>query len=188
MYICSMKKLLEYTENWLQEDSPKHLEDLKNHLDLSTAQSLDLTDKILAMNKTLHWEKVSIHESEDFHVSVLMIPKGKKIPLHTHPGMHVVSKCVWGHFLISCYDWCEEFPFSGIAKQTANEVVNAATPCCVLEPKKDNIHQIIALEDCAFINIETPPYNDEQRKISYLKIAEEFSYHGQQLVKFEITN
>ncbi|MCO4781466.1 MAG: hypothetical protein KC646_04025 [Candidatus Cloacimonetes bacterium] len=183
-----MKKILKITENWLQEDNDTHLELLKEHLDQSTADSLDLTNKILAMNKKISWDKVSLYECEDFHVSMLMIPKGKKIPLHTHPGMHVISKCVWGHFLISCYDWCEEFPFSGIAKQTANEIVNAATPACVLEPKKDNIHQIIALEDCAFINIETPPYDDEYRKISYLKVAEELSYKGQPLVKLEVTN
>lgn len=183
-----MKKLIDITKNWLQQDTPTHLEKLKNYLDLSTAHSLNLSEKILAMDKSKHWEKLSIHECEDFHLSILMIPKGKKVPLHTHPGMHVVSKCVWGHFLISCYDWCEELPFSGIAKQTINEIVNAATPACVLEPKKDNIHQIIALEDCAFVNIETPPYNDEHHKISYLKIAQEFSYHGQQLVKLEVTN
>ena len=181
-----MKKLIQYSKSWLHDNSPESLQVLQNYLNQSTSVSLDLQERIMKMDRSSGWDFEKLYESDELNICLLMVPKGNKIPLHTHPNMNVLLKCIWGHFLLSAYDWCEEFPFSGFAKQKCNKVVNGASPSTLISPTTNNIHQMIALEDCAFLDIVTPPYNEGNQKISYLKITEEFSYRGEDLVHFEI--
>ncbi|PCJ21599.1 MAG: hypothetical protein COB02_03100 [Candidatus Cloacimonadota bacterium] len=182
-----MNKLIQYSKEWASENTASNLQKLTNYLNQSTAHSLNLQDRIINMDKSMTWDLEELYVSDSFNIKLLMIPKGNKMPLHNHPGMTVLLKPLWGHFLISNYDWCEEFPFSGIAKQKSNTVVNGSTLCATVSPDQNNIHQMIALEDCAFIDVMSPPYNEE-REISYLNITKEFTHNGEDLVHFEIKN
>jgi hypothetical protein len=47
----------------------------------------------------------TIIKTPQAELAVFFVPKHEVIPLHDHPGMHVLSKVLFGRFKLESYDW-----------------------------------------------------------------------------------
>lgn len=135
---------------------------------------------------------LGIHEEKAFSIMVFILNEGEKIPLHDHPGMTGVIKCLTGKVSVSSFsplptDVSYSLPKS-ISIQVSKESQSLLIPCienqkvivsssselesiCTLSPSEGNIHEIEAVEGCpAFLDILSPPYDDE-RDCQYYKVV-----------------
>jgi len=138
---------------------------------------------------------VSIFEDEDVTVGVFMIRPGRAIPLHNHPGMHGILKCVAGTCDILAYSDLDEdkghkiqcpsyftegqrllaaegeiFPVS----KTVMRGIDAKSGPCTLTPTEHNYHEIKATSSTpvAFLDILAPPYSSEDTTLDIDNIRE----------------
>jgi len=123
---------------------------------------------------------ISIAESSEVSMGIFVIGEGETIPLHDHPYMYGIIKCIAGQLKITSYTktsspdisppskWQDSPVMS--AKLTSGEVfpaeltlatlVTPETGPCLLEPSRHNIHEIKSGRGpAAFIDILAPPYN-----------------------------
>lgn len=165
-------------EHALQVFSPPGpaVEDLHHflwHLKQINPYDLGLSERIIGMNRDLGWDFEDLMSHELVHIKMLMIPKGKQIPLHDHPGMHVFLKNVWGHMRVEAYDWIEKSGDEGYVVKTLDQVVNGASEPCLIGPEHHNLHCITAIDDCAFIDVCSPFYDEENgRPCTYYDLYE----------------
>jgi PCO_ADO len=66
--------------------------------------------------------------AEDFHVSVFIIPRGKGLPLHDHPGMTVLSKLVAGKLRVRSFS-----PFTATSSTSSTSSGSSETPATAVE-------------------------------------------------------
>jgi len=123
---------------------------------------------------------IPISESKDFSIGIFIIRNGQKIPLHDHPRMHGIIKCLHGQLKISSFtrqadpsikppDKWKKSPRMSEKLNQGEIFLTATTPsidmtpetkAAILEPGKFNIHQIESLGGpAAFLDILAPPYN-----------------------------
>jgi len=159
-------------------------------LDELTATDLGLSPSHLPAAPAIGYQH--IYEDQDLSVGIFMLPKGTSIPLHDHPQMTVLSKLLFGKLDVVSFDMpsdhaqvqgrhkLDEF---GLLKgrhprklhcgPCKREVLEAPAPTEWLHPLQGNIHQFTALEDCAILDILTPPYEDAAgRSCHYYKVME----------------
>lgn len=157
------------------------LDPLKELMDHQiSAEDFDLSQRMEQLNRGRSWSFDELYQHPNFHINLLMIPKGKMIPLHDHPKMHVLLKVLWGNLHLTSYDWAEEFPYEGIVRQTQNGVYDGSSETFLITPKNNNIHQIQAEEDCAFLDVLSPAYSEDAgRPCHYYRKQKEFSHNGE---------
>lgn len=123
---------------------------------------------------------IPITESKDYSIGIFIIRSGQKIPLHDHPRMHGILKCLHGQLKISSFTrktdpsvkppdkWMKsprmtEKLNEGEIFLTSMSPVISMTPeskAAILEPGNFNIHQIESIGGtAAFLDILAPPYN-----------------------------
>ena len=138
--------------------------------------------------KALH-----VHEEPSFSILVFVLNEGERIPLHDHPGMNGLIKCLTGRISIRSFT---PLPLEGtsytlptsISRLVPKESHEELIPClereqvflssscdinsiCSLFPSEGNIHEVKAEEGCpAFLDILSPPYDDTERDCHYYKI------------------
>ena len=84
--------------------------------------------------------------------------------------MHVLLKVIWGKMHVQAWDWAREYPFSGLARQSIDAVMDGSSQPSMIFPEKNNIHTMSAVEDCAFLDICSPFYDESQgRSCTYYK-------------------
>tara|TARA_Y100001968_G_C19177736_1_gene628859 strand:- start:124 stop:693 length:570 start_codon:yes stop_codon:yes gene_type:complete len=143
---------------------------LIEHLSKSNAQTLDLVERCENMDRAGSWDYEDLLSSDPVHIKLLLIPKGSKIPIHDHPKMHVLLKVIWGKMHIQAWDWAREYPFSGLARQSVDAVMDGSSQPSMIFPERNNIHTMSAVEDCAFLDICSPFYDESQgRSCTYYK-------------------
>ena len=171
-----------------QDGIPDHQtsERLIHYIHGLNAVNLGLGERITNMERSYGWDFEDILDNPHVGIKLLLIPKGKRIPLHDHPQMNVMLKVVWGSMHIKTYDWAREYPFSGLARPLIDGVVNGKSFPCVIGPYSNNLHTMEALEDCAFLDVCSPYYDEEAgRPCTYYKITQELSHTGGKLVHLE---
>jgi cysteamine dioxygenase len=85
---------------------------------------------------------------------------------------------------IRAYDWAEEYPWTGLARCTYERMVDGADPTLLILPKSGNLHRIDAVEDCAFLDLLTPPYAEgEGRACHYYREEKSFTLNGETLTR-----
>lgn len=141
--------------------SPSYLHHLYEHLHWVNAHSMGLGERIVHMNRNMGWDFEDLLSHPVVHIKLLMIPQGKKIPLHDHPGMHVFLKCIWGHMKMETFDWLQGHEAEGLATKTSEIVINGASEPVSITPNFQNLHRITAIQDCAFLDICSPFYDEE---------------------------
>jgi cysteamine dioxygenase len=130
---------------------------------------------------------IDVYEHPQTTSGIFVMKKGSRLPLHDHPGMFVFrytityrrttnpcSQLLFGS--VECKVYHLEEPV-GLKPQgtllTARLVKEAkfdpSSGACVVEPLTNNLHDIRALTDCAFIDIIGPPYDAETRPCTYFK-------------------
>ena len=123
-----------------------------------------------------------VHAEEDFSVGAFVMDAGACIPLHDHPGMSVVMRCLFGACRVVGYDF-EDDDFDDrlrllrgngggasygvrlacdkVLKASALDVQSSSSwpPAHVLHPDSGgNVHSLTALSPCAIFEVQTPPY------------------------------
>lgn len=133
--------------------------------------------------KLQHIEFVDVLETPHFTVGIFLIPEGRFLPLHDHPGMTVLSKVVFGELLVTSYDKADysrptsqhdfEVPFPAVVR-SAGELVRKEDAPKVLHPTYDgNLHEFVAHTDCGLLDILAPPYDFEGgRPCNYFQVVE----------------
>jgi cysteamine dioxygenase len=141
----------------------------------------------------LYWP---CHEDENVSIGLFFVRKGGTIPLHNHPGMTVYSKVLFGELETVSFDWVRGKPVGGggegggvvgggggggsgvggggrrsapahaeckaVGRSEAGAIASLTAEEC-------NLHQIQAIRTCAFLDVITPPYNDDDRDCLYFK-------------------
>ena len=62
----------------------------------------------MSMNHNVRYLHIK-EEENTYSIGVFVFPPGAKIPLHDHPGMCVVSKCLYGELHAKSFDFIEEY-------------------------------------------------------------------------------
>lgn len=129
-------------------------------------------------NKNLETIKRSfcmhIVETNNFHVSIFIIPKNSKLPLHDHPNMSVLSKVIKGTLKMKSYN---------IEKKIEMELGKKIFPAHIthdnviktnqdkswfLTPSINNIHAFEAINETAVVfDVLMPPYDDDERPCNF---------------------
>ena len=159
---------------------------IRNLLDQISAQDLNLDEIMENLDRSCEWDSKPIFNSSDFSLQLFVITKGNKIPLHNHPHMWVLMRVLYGTLHIRAFNWAEEYPLSGLARKCCDETVNGATPTILVEPENNNIHEIYAIEDCAFLDLLFPPYDPAQKRECHYYQEKQVRVNGEFLTKLDL--
>lgn len=104
-----------------------------------------------------------VNGGDRYSIDIFCIPKGKRLPLHDHPGMNVFSMLVYGRARVRSFDWKNEPATNGgeaqEAEQVRDEVVEEGTTLLLHPRRCGNLHEFTAVTTCAFLDVLTPPYD-----------------------------
>ncbi|XP_055686920.1 2-aminoethanethiol dioxygenase [Lutzomyia longipalpis] len=156
-------------------------EDIQVNPEVLSRRSFDVPDK--APCTYIH-----IYECPIFSMNVFILAENYTMPLHDHPAMHGLLKCIGGRIKVQS--------FTSIASETAPSSkdmfpvhvnapmdFNASSPAAVLTPNEGNFHEITAIAGGgpgAFFDILGPPYDSPlppfgKRKCSYFRKINDLS-------------
>ena len=122
--------------------------------------------------------------TDKFHLSVFILPRGKGLPLHDHPGMTVVSKLIAGQLNIRSFSPMtngagESTAFSSKplpkvnAKLTQSSIRTTKDDAWLLTPYEDNIHEFSvsseATSAAVVFDVLLPPYHEPERPCNYYR-------------------
>ena len=164
------------------ENGWANLNALVDAVDDLTPEDLNLHERMQNFQRMNGWDCQEIYHGDNFHISLLLVPAGGKIPLHDHPSMCVISRTLWGHLRYEAWDWATNYPMSGLARKNLDQMTNGASKPLVLFPRFCNLHTIHAEETGAFLDIFSPWY-DERRVCTYYKLEPEVLINGEWLNK-----
>eukprot|EP00042_Codosiga_hollandica_P055112 m.762542 g.762542 ORF g.762542 m.762542 type:complete len:247 (-) comp59051_c0_seq25:3206-3946(-) len=169
----------------------ERLADLCDKLSLEHFSSSQLAE-LLQTTDTMNY--VKILETKQVSIGLFVLKQGAEIPLHNHPNMTVLSKCVQGEVKIQSFDWTrsdQQATRQSPACATSKGVffVNAKSKPKWLYPAERNIHSIEAVADAVFLDIISPPYSDA-RPCAYYRVCETETQpagpHGEKLIMLEL--
>merc|ERR1712037_908661 len=145
----------------------------------------------------------SRHLTSATYIDLFIVHPGKSLPLHDHPGMHGILKCVAGGFHITSYSAFADSDNIPLPPSLANyegrvqpiptkatvSNLSPSSPPLVLTPDDDNFHEIRAMDfECsAFLDILSPPYHESEdevrpgenvRNCTYFRVALREKYEG----------
>jgi len=102
------------------------------------------------------WASRKLHFDRDCEMGLFFLPRGEQIPLHDHPHIHVWMRVLCGQLRATSFTW-ENRPF---ARRSGDAVLDADSPVWAVLPEQDNLHELTALSDVAFLDVLRPPYID----------------------------
>jgi len=118
------------------------------------------------------WAAEGLLDGPGHHGSVFLLPRGAAIPLHDHPGMHVLTRVLRGRLRVEAFDWVGE-PGGRARPAFAGELAAGPGPGVYRTgPRDGNLHRIEALEDAAFVDLFLPYYGPD-RPCTYYRIRDE---------------
>lgn len=170
-------------------------------LDLSTSLQSSMSPK--NTNDRLSQQEapvtyIPVSENKDVSIGVFIIKEGQGIPLHDHPHMFGILKCLVGKLKITSMTRKEGSPgilpdkirkspqmlqkmrYGGlfIAEQASQVYLTPeAEGCALVEPKCNNIHRVESVGGpAAFLDILAPPYNIDPSGNSFDKQERDCHY------------
>ena len=159
-----MNKITKYDLNFTLFDN------IKNTQSLNTIDQKNL-EKFLKSNAPVFYMK--LYEDNIISVGIFIIKSHHRIPLHDHPHMFGLIKVLDGHGHLNSYNVLfEKNPNELICTKHASTSINSQSETAVLYPNKSNIHEIYAINNdhCAFLDILSPPYSNENDCTCYIAI------------------
>eukprot|EP00747_Dinoflagellata_sp_TGD_P178579 gnl/TRDRNA2_/TRDRNA2_27757_c0_seq1.p1 gnl/TRDRNA2_/TRDRNA2_27757_c0~~gnl/TRDRNA2_/TRDRNA2_27757_c0_seq1.p1 ORF type:complete len:379 (+),score=14.44 gnl/TRDRNA2_/TRDRNA2_27757_c0_seq1:57-1193(+) len=105
-----------------------------------------------------------VYSGPDMTICIFMLRAGAVIPLHDHPNMHVFGRLLFGRMRVRSFDPdpqpCQPHFRSRRGATLRSDKVSGPSPVSYgLGPQEGNVHELQALDDCAFFDILTPPYD-----------------------------
>jgi len=142
----------------------------------------DLEVDLSALDRNAPWTERLLFERPDLHASLFLVPAGRELPLHDHPGMTVLLRVLAGRLEIRSFDWVPGSP--GFARARPARTVGPRDCCDVLGPRDGNLHHLRALEDTAFVDLFSPYYDEEAgRPCTYFRQEGEIEVGGERRVR-----
>lgn len=160
----SMNKLTKYDLNFT----------LFDHLHQSqTLNSIDQKnlDRFLHSSAPVFYMK--LYEDSIISVGIFIIKSHHRIPLHDHPHMFGLIKVLDGQGHLNAYNvQLEKNANELLCTKQISTSINSQSDTAVIYPTKSNIHEIYASQDhhCAFLDILSPPYSNENDCTCYMAI------------------
>jgi len=102
------------------------------------------------------WSSHKLHFDRHCEIGLFFLPRGERIPLHDHPHIHVWMRVLCGQLRATSFTW-QGPPF---ARRSGDAVLGADSPVWAVLPEQDNLHELTALRDVAFLDVLRPPYID----------------------------
>jgi len=167
--------LLRRERHSLDNLSPALKEELLRRLDKVHAEDLGVQrcdPQRLCGRAGIGYQEV--YSSPEMTLCVFVLRAGAHIPLHDHPEMHVFGRLLFGRMRVLSLD-PEPVPPEGWGSSSGsgalaagakwatirtNTVFGPAPVTYCLGPCEGNLHEIHALEDCAFFDVVAPPYDN----------------------------
>lgn len=156
---------------------PQSLESTMRSL-LDALRPEDLGVDVLACLAPLRGPRAAgVGYQEVFHcremtVCIFVVRAGASIPLHDHPGMHVFGRLLFGRMQVLSVD--VDMTSSELRPRAIlrGEAVLGPEPVSYsLGPSSGNLHELKAIDDCAFFDVLTPPYDENTgRDCTYYKL------------------
>jgi len=154
--------------------------DLRAQLDLLTAEDWgirrDEADRLKGTSSKVGYQEV--YSGPEVTLCVFVLRKGAHIPLHDHPNMYVFGRLLFGCMRVISYDpepieRCDldeggsalsssrSWPPPGAswASLHVDHELGPEPTTYHLGPREGNVHELYAMEDCAFFDVVMPPYN-----------------------------
>ena len=128
---------------------------------------------------------VQIQQNSLVTIGAFILGADQKIPLHDHPGMYGLIKCIHGRLQIKSYTALEPsgepivVPREIVRKLPSRSMYENLIPCkfeqciqvsssasdaiCQVTPDFGNIHEVCAIDgkSAAFVDVISPPYDSE---------------------------
>lgn len=156
--------------------------------DRVTLDDLAISKTILAkIEKDRLCRCLNVCSDSDFEINVFVLPKGKSLPLHDHPGMTVISKVLTGNLRLRSFSKCGEPPSRSAKRAKTSSVYEerqrqrvlpglactktAADPAWFLSPSTDNVHELEAQTTCVVFDILMPPYLPPDRDCHFYTLG-----------------
>ena len=119
---------------------------------------------------------MNIVNSAEFDIQVFIIPKGKQLPLHDHPNMHVLSKVITGSLSVRCFSphvaGARGSSSAGRADLILSAKRSSNDAAWMLSPADGNVHELKAEETTVVFDVLTPPYSEPYRPCNFYKSVE----------------
>lgn len=176
--------LLRRERHSLQELSPEVERSILSHLDTIQAAHLGVScEDVKGINAGSGLGYTEVYSGDDLTLCVFFMRAGACIPLHDHPDMNVIGRLLFGKIRVISFD---PEPAAGgqslkppgpvgstWASLRSDRTIGPAPVTYKLGPEEGNVHELQALEDSAFFDILTPPYDpDEGRDCTYYACKE----------------
>lgn len=120
---------------------------------------------------------MEVYSGPEMTVCIFLLRSGARIPLHDHPGMHVHGRLLFGRMRVTSFDLdpsAQSRPGACWAQLHSDEVLGPQPTTYALSPKEGNIHELEALDHCAFFDVLAPPYDPRQgRDCTYFRREED---------------
>jgi hypothetical protein len=106
-----------------------------------------------------------LEDSPYYSVGIFFVKKGKGLPFHDHQNMMVFTKVLWGEIdiisldLNNSNDNNENKNDSEILVKQTKLISLKENNTSVLTPSLMNVHQVMGVEDSAFLDILIPDYS-----------------------------
>lgn len=181
--VCAARKTFSLVAGDQFEERIRLLKSLLSQMQASdiglTAADMHFPQRFLSFRAPVKF--MTICEEPDFTVTAFIVSQGQKIPLHDHPDMHGLIKCIAGTLRVTSYsrlplDRAYVLP-AAISKRVAAGDRQRLIPCVkvgevdvtaeekrvlCLTPDGGNIHEVTAESGCgAFVDVLGPPYSRE---------------------------
>jgi cysteamine dioxygenase len=167
-HIDSLKRLMnKITKHDLNFTLFDHIQTTET---LNSIEKMNL-EKFLNSNAPVFYMK--LYEDKIISVGIFIIKSHHRIPLHDHPHMFGLIKVLDGHGHLNAYNVSFEKTKSElICTRHTSTTINSQSETAVLYPNQSNIHEIYTInnEHCAFLDILSPPYSDENDCTCYIAI------------------
>ncbi len=159
-----MNKLTKYDLNFTLFDN------IKNAQSLNSIDEKNL-EKFLNSNAPVFYMK--LYEDQIISVGIFIIKSHHRIPLHDHPHMFGLIKVLDGHGHLNAFNvLLENNSNELICTKHVSTSINSQSETAVIYPNQSNIHEIYAINNqhCAFLDILSPPYSNENDCTCYIAI------------------
>ena len=116
---------------------------------------------------------VKLYEDEIISVGIFIIKCHHRIPLHDHPHMFGLIKVLDGQGHLNAYNvLAEKNKNELLCSRFTSTSITSQSETAVLYPNQSNIHEIYAInnEHCAFLDILSPPYSNENDCTCYIAV------------------
>lgn len=165
---------------------PHAMEKLSTRLDRLQAEDLGLSPRDSWRLRSSHARVgyQDVYSGPELTLCIFVLAAGACIPLHDHPDMDVFGRLLYGRMRVVSFDPEPVLPpvplASGSRPPTGSRwayrrpdvIVGPAPTTYTLGPGDGNIHELHALEDCAFFDVVVPPYDPAAgRNCTYYGVA-----------------